>query len=75
MAKGKNQWVVPTDDGWGVRSENSDRLTRRTNTKDEAIEIAKEIAKNQQSELIIQKKDGTIQARNSYGQDPYPPEG
>jgi hypothetical protein len=26
-------------------------------------------------ELIIQRKDGTIEERNSYGHDPFPPRG
>lgn len=40
MAKGKNQYVVPTQGGWGVRSEKSDRLTVKTETKAEAVKIA-----------------------------------
>ena len=31
----KNQYVVPTQGGWSVRSENSDRLTVKTETKAE----------------------------------------
>ncbi len=69
----KNQWVVPNKDGWGVRGEGNDKLTSKTDTKAEAI--AKEIAKNQKSELVILGKDGKIQSRNSYGNDPYPPKG
>lgn len=73
MTKGKNQYVVPTKDGWGVRRENSSKLTIKTNTKAEALKIGKEIAKNQQSELTILGKDGKIQNKNSYGNDPFPP--
>ena len=29
MAKGKNQYVVPTKDGWGVRSQGSGKLTAK----------------------------------------------
>ena len=29
----KNQYVVPTQGGWGVRGEKSDRLTVKTETK------------------------------------------
>lgn len=35
MAKGKNQYVVPTQDGWDVRSEKGERLTVKTETKAE----------------------------------------
>lgn len=69
----KNQYVVPTKDGWGVRSENSERLTIKTETKAEAVKIATSIAKNQHSELTILGGDGKIQNKNSYGNDPFPP--
>jgi len=38
----------------------------------DALKIGKEIAKNQQSELTILGKDGKIQNKNSYGNDPFP---
>ncbi len=34
---------------------------------------AREIARNQESELIIQGRDGKIRDRDSYGNDPCPP--
>lgn len=73
MAKGKNQYVVPTKDGWGVRGEGNKKLTAKTDTKVEALKIGTGIAKNQQSELTILKKDGKIQNKNSFGSDPCPP--
>lgn len=74
MAK-KNVHVVPKDGNWAVKRENSERPVKITSTQEEAIERAKEIAKNNQSELFIHRKNGTIRERNSYGNDPYPPEG
>jgi len=73
MAKGKNQYVVPTKDGWGVRGEGNSKLTLKTDTKAEALKLGTSIAKNQQSELTILKKDGKIQNKNSFGNDPNPP--
>ena len=73
MAKGKNQYVVLTKDGWGVIGEGNRKLTAKTDTKADALKIGKEIAKNQQSELTILGKDGKIQNKNSYGNDPFPP--
>ncbi len=73
MAKGKNQYVVPTQGGWGVKGEGNSKLTVKTGTKAEALKIGVNIAKNQQSELTILKKDGKIQNKNSYGNDPFPP--
>ena len=70
---GKNQYVVPTEGGWGVRGEKNEKLTKKFEQKADAIDYAKDIAKNQQSELTILKKDGQIQNKNSYGNDPNPP--
>jgi len=71
----KNQHVVPTEDGkWGVRGEGNSRLTKITSTQSEAINIAQEIAKNQRAEVVIHRRDGTIRDKDSYGNDPYPPE-
>jgi hypothetical protein len=72
---GKNQHVVPHDGSWGVRGEGNERLTRIVDTQAEAIEIARQIAINQESELFIHRPNGQIRDRNSYGNDPYPPKG
>lgn len=73
MSKGKNQHVVPVDGKWGVKGEGNEKFTAVTDTKYEAEQIARDIARNQQSELFIHGKDGKIQDRDSYGNDPYPP--
>ena len=72
---GKNQHVVPTDDGWGVRGEGNDRLTSIHDTQAEAEAAAREIAINQRSEVVIHRPDGRIRDKNSYGNDPFPPRG
>jgi len=71
---GKNQHVVPTPKGkWGVRGEGNSKITKETSTQTQAIDIARDIAKNQESEVIIHRKDGTIRDKDSYGKDPFPP--
>ena len=72
---GKNQHVVPVDDSWGVRGEENERLTSIHDTQAEAIEAAREIARNQQSELVIHRRDGRIRDKDSYGPDSFPPRG
>ena len=72
---GKNQHVVPTNDGWGVKGEGNGRLTKTFDTQAEAIDYGKGGAQNQGSELLIHGRNGQIRARNSYGNDPYPPKG
>lgn len=72
---GKNQHVVPHQDGWAVKGEGNSKPTKITNTQQEAISRARDISKNQESELLIHGKDGKIRARDSYGNDPFPPKG
>jgi hypothetical protein len=72
---GKNQYVVPDGDRWGVRGEGNERLTRVFDTQYEAIEYGRGLAVEQKSELRIQGSDGKFRQAWSYGNDPYPPKG
>ena len=69
----KNQWVIKYGDIWAVKGEGNKKVTRITKTQKEAIDIAKRIAKNQESELYIQNIKGKIRSKDSYGNDPCPP--
>lgn len=71
----KNQHVLPSGDKWAVFGEGNRKKTRITQTQREAIEIARKIARNKQSELVIHGKDGRIRQKDSYGNDPFPPRG
>jgi hypothetical protein len=70
MSKGKNQHVTKHQDGWQVKGAGNVKATVVTKTQAEAKEIAKQIARNQNSEVIIQGHDGKIREKNSYGNDP-----
>lgn len=72
---GKNQHVVPNKNGWAVKGEGNQRNTFITSTQQEAIDIARQIARNQGSELFIHGRNGQIRERDSHGNDPYPPKG
>lgn len=72
----KNQHVTARPDGnWQVKAEKALRATAVTKTQGEAIRIARDMARNQKSEIFIHRPDGRIRARDSYGNDPYPPRG
>ncbi len=73
--KGKNQHVVKHSDGWAVKGAGNGKATKVTPTQKEAISIAREISKNQESELFIHGRNGRIRERDSHGNDPYPPKG
>jgi len=68
---GKNVWVSPDgDDGWKVQKEGSQRASSKHETKAEARDAGIAAARQEHSELFVQKKGGTIGERNSYGNDP-----
>ena len=72
---GKNQHVVPHEDGWAVRGAGNSRATSVHDTQADAIDAARGIAQNQHSELLIHGRDGRIRERDSFGGDPFPPNG
>ncbi len=72
MAKG-NQHVIPLGNGWAVKREGSKRFTVITETQKEAITVARGIARNNKSEIVIHSRDGKIRDKDSYGNDPHPP--
>jgi hypothetical protein len=71
----KNQHVVPHGTHWAVKGAKNEKATKVVNTQSEAIKIAREIAINQQSELVIHRPNGRIRAKDSFGNDDYPPKG
>lgn len=72
---GKNQHVVPANGKWAVKGEGNSKNTRITQTQSEAINIARTIAWNEQSELVIHGRNGQIRQKDSFGNDPFPPKG
>ncbi|WP_372846842.1 DUF2188 domain-containing protein [Pontiella sp.] len=73
MSRGKNQHVVPHGKEWAVQGAGNSKATKVVSTQKEAISIAQDIARNQQSDTKIHGTDGKIRAGNSYGNDPCPP--
>lgn len=68
-----NQHVTPKGNAWQVIGAGNSRATKITSTQREAISIARKIAQNQHSELVIHGMNGRIREKNSYGNDPCPP--
>jgi len=70
----KGQHVVPNlEGGWSVRKSGAERASKSFDNQRDAISHARNIAKNQNAELYVHKRDGTIRSRDSYGNDPCPP--
>ena len=72
---GKNQHVVPHQGDWAVKGAGNQKATSVHSTQQEAVDAAREIARNQHSELIIHRPDGRIRDKYSYGNDEFPPKG
>jgi len=68
-----NQHVVQRPHGWAVLGEGNQRDTVVLPTQQAAIAKAREITRNQGSELIIHGRDGRIRDKDSHGNDPCPP--
>lgn len=66
----KNQHVVPHGKDWAVKGAGNEKYTKIVQTQKEAMDVAREIAKNQHSEVVIHRKNGVIRDKDSYGNDP-----
>lgn len=77
MAKKTNtRHVVPNKGkGWSSKKGGSKRASKNFETKKEAEKWSREMSKKEKSELVIHKKDGSIQRKDSHGNDPHPPDG
>lgn len=62
--------VFHQNGNWRIRTEGGETKANLFETKDEAVEVAREFARAFGVELIIRNLDGTIEARDSHGHDP-----
>lgn len=72
---GQSQHVVPNGGRWSVRRTGAARASRVFDTQREAIAHARNIARNEGSELYIHGSDGRIREWDSYSGDPRPSHG
>lgn len=67
--------VVPAlRGGWAVKKGGATRASKIFETKQAAESYARKVSVDQRSELVIHKRDGTIQRKDSHGPDPLPPQ-
>jgi uncharacterized protein YdaT len=73
---GKSTHVVPNPDGgWDIKQSGGQRSSGHFDKKQDAVDRAREISQNQNTELVIHNKDGQIGGKDSHGNDPFPPKG
>jgi len=70
----KEHHVVPnTEGGWDIKKNNAERSSGHFDKKQDAVDRGREISTNQGRELIIHRKDCSIECSDSLGNDPNPP--
>lgn len=63
--------LSPDGEEWALRKRGGKQASRRFDTKAEAMEESPGIVKRQgKSQLVVRKRDGTIQEERTYGDDP-----
>lgn len=60
---------------WKSKVEGSSRAAHTGGTKAEQQAVGRQMAEDRSVEHTVRKLDGTIGAKNSYGNDPHPPQG
>jgi hypothetical protein len=61
--------------GWQIKRDGGQRPSRVLDKKQDAVDLAREISRNQGTELQIHDRKGRIRQSDSHGNDPYPPKG
>lgn len=70
----KTHHVVPAGgDGWDIKKGGGSRSIKHFDRKQDAEDRAREISRNQHSELIIHDRHGRFSECDSHGGDPCPP--
>jgi hypothetical protein len=74
MSGRKTHHVVPNSGGgWDVKRGSSERASKHFDTKKEAETWGREVSRNQKTEFIVHRKDGSIERADSHGNDPITP--
>ncbi len=77
MSKRRTYHVTRSSEGaWRVKAAGGEKASAVCDTKAEAVDRAKELAKNQAlGQVVVHGRDNEIQAEYTYGKDPCPPKG
>jgi len=71
----KAQHVVPQGGKWRVRRAGATRASGIYETQEEAVRIARDLARKNKTDLYIHGWDGLIREREVYGADSIPSKG
>jgi hypothetical protein len=70
MTRDTHRVMPHKDGGWQVKRDGDERASHRAETKAVAEKLGREISRNQETELQVHRKDGTIERSDSHGNDP-----
>ena len=73
MGRARNVHIVPAGNKWAVKIEGQKAPVSTHNKQQNAIEAGRPVARREQAELVIHRRDGAIRDSDSYDGDPYPP--
>ena len=59
-------YVLPSGNGWVVKRQNASRFTAITDTKRQAISIARVLARSNNLELIVHGRNGQVEIHESF---------
>ena len=63
--------VVPNPQGgWDFKRAGSKRAIKHFDRKQDAVDYGRVVSRNQRTEFVIHRQDGTIQRKDSHGNDP-----
>jgi hypothetical protein len=75
MAKNSYHVIAKSNGEWSVKRTGAERALRNFPTKKGAVTTARElVTKSGGGEIIIHEKDGRVSKRDSFSNDPNPPE-
>lgn len=72
---GTHHVVHNPNGGWDVKRGGGERASSHHELKSDAVNTARIVSQNQQTELKIHGLNGKIQQSDSHGNDPFPPRG
>lgn len=75
MGRNTHHVVHNPNGGWDVKRGGGERASLHTDLKQYAVDLGREISRNQRTEFVIHGLNGRIQQSDSHGNDPYPPKG
>lgn len=66
IIRGDIEYVLPLGNGWVVKNNSAKRFTTITDSKRDAINIARELARRHNNALIVHGRSGKIEIREKY---------